>query len=335
MYLTFDYSLSILNSNVFYEKLDKSVDAIIYDNEDFWNGFIKQSCINKIRIFNNILNALHYVAYLNKDDGVFFNERWNYLYFWIGTKALENVTQDCPFSNVISILKSVKKRINEIPYKYNIENISEKEFNDLKVVYDYFVNYTSIQFNHSAPDSDCTQEYKKYVDSSFDAYVKLKEECRQNGQKDYCKYFNHFIEKNNYENLQKVTCNGKKPPLSVEEHRKQHLPDAHPEVELEGGIQIENDGTEMHTRGISTSEMSDNMMSTYFPFLGIFSILFLLYNYIPFRTWLHNFLPKKEIIRHDLYEDESEELLENEYESSDRNSQYNRHDINYHSIVNS
>ncbi|SBS90014.1 PIR Superfamily Protein [Plasmodium ovale curtisi] len=335
MYLTFDYSLSILNSNVFYEKLDKSVDAIIYDNEEFWNRFIKQSCINKIGIFNTILNALHYVAYLNKDDGVFFNERWNYLYFWVGTKALKNVTQNCPFSNVISILKSVKERINKIPYKYNIENISEKEFNDLKVVYDYFVNYASIQFNHSSPDSACTHEYKKYVDSSFDAYVKLNEECRQNGEKDYCKYFKHFIEKNNYENLQKVTCNGKKPPLSVEQYRKLHLSDAQPEVELEGGIQIPNDGTEMHTRGISTSETSDNMMSTYFPILGIFSILFLLYNYIPFRTWLHNFLPKKEIIRHDLYEDESEELLENEYELSDRNSQYNRHDINYHSIVNS
>ncbi|SBS98799.1 hypothetical protein POVCU1_048840, partial [Plasmodium ovale curtisi] len=53
----------------------------------------------------------------------------------------------------------------------------------------------------------------------------------------------------------------------------------------------------------------------------------------PFRSWLDNTISKKEIIRHSLYE-EDDEFFENEYESPDKHEEYNRHDVSYHSIIN-
>ncbi|SBS89157.1 PIR Superfamily Protein [Plasmodium ovale curtisi] len=329
-----DYDLSILNANVCYRKLDKAPNYYIDVDEQFWNNYIKEACIKKSNIFETLLKGFHYVAYLKKKDENFYDNRWNYLYFWVGSKALENVVPTCSFLEVISLLKNVREYIQKDNYDYDILKITPENFNDLKEIYDYFINYDSIELKIGGNTSNCTELYKKYVDSGYEVYDRVKSKCQHEEEEEYCKLFHYIIHKHSDKVLKKLKCNGTMPPLSVEEHRQKHLHDSPREVDVEGQIQGLGSYLQVHTGGTSPSSGSDNVMSTFFPILGIFSILFLLYNFTPFRIWSHNILSKKEIIRHNDYEDESNEFFENEYESSDRNNHYKRYDINYHSITN-
>ncbi|SBS92169.1 PIR Superfamily Protein [Plasmodium ovale curtisi] len=329
-----DYDISNLNSNVCYRKLDRAPDVFIDRNEQFWNDYVKNACIKDTKMFNSLLKAFYYVAYLEKYDEIFYDDRWNYLYFWVGNKAIENTKEKCTFEEVMSILNSVKLHIHKSGYDYDITEIKTDYFKYLKVVYDYFQNYNNIKLKIGLYTSDCTQSYKQHVEGSFDIYEKLKTECQRNEEKAHCKMLKYIIEKHGNKLLTKLTCLGNKPPFSVEDHRKQVLEEVDTEIYLEHSTQTSGAHKQVPTGEKSSSLSSDDMMSTFFPILGIFSILFLLYNFTPFRIWLHNILSKKEIIRHNDYEDESNEFFENEYESSDRNNQYKRYDINYHSITN-
>ncbi|SBT02824.1 PIR Superfamily Protein [Plasmodium ovale curtisi] len=318
-----DYNLSILNSNVFYDKLDRASDDYRFNSEEYWNYIIQHTCINKTSIFDTLLKGFYYVSYMKMNE-IFLNNRWNFLYFWAGSKVLENI-EGCSLIDIVYIVKSVRKHIQQDDYNSYIDDINPEEFKELKIVYDFLVNYDSIKLSIGAHNSDCTKKYKEYVDSSFEAYEKLKAKCTQYREKGYCKMFNDFVQINKYENLEKLTCHGNMPPLSVEDKKREFSSYKFPEGDSKDKV---------NTGETSASSESYNLMSTFFPILGIFSIFFLLYNYTPFRTWLHNILSKNERIRHNLYEDDTVELFENEYESSDRNGQYIRHDINYHSIIN-
>ncbi|SBT55646.1 PIR Superfamily Protein [Plasmodium ovale wallikeri] len=318
-----DYDLSILNSNVCYRKLDNVQDVFIDDDEDFWNRYIKNACINKTSIFRSLLNAFHYVAYFKREEDIIFKERWNYLYFWVGSKALKNISENCSFGTFISILKSVKTRMHEVPYEYDIEKISSRDFQDLKTVFDYVINYDSIKLKIGGHTSDCTQLYKQYVDSSYEVYKNLESRCQNNVNEEYCKFFNYIVKKQKDTILKPLTCNGTMKPLSVEQYKesisRDVLLDSEPKEQIQG----------------AKSSGTDNMMPTFFPILGIFSILFTLYNITPFRSWLHNILAQNQTIQHGIYEEEIHEFFENEYEPLDSNSEINRNHITYHSIINS
>ncbi|SBT84131.1 PIR protein [Plasmodium ovale] len=320
-----DYDLSILPSYIFYNRLDSALHDYSSENKAFWNDNIKNTCIKRTSIFEKLLKGFYYVFYLKKNIDTFYTDRWDYMYFWAGTKLLENAG-GCTFLELMYVLQSVKLRNdNQTKYTYDIYEIISKDFQDLKIVYDYFNNYESIKLKIIANNDNCTEKYKQYLHSSFDVYERVKSECQTQVEEPHCKLFNYIVKKHNNIVLKKLTCKGEMPSLSVEEHKQKHLHDSDPEVDLKG---------EIHTGGTSPSSISDNMMPTYFPILGIFSVLFLLYNFTPFSSWLHNILSKKEIIRHRDYEDESENNFENVYESSDSNSQYGRRNISYHSIIN-
>ncbi|SBS91719.1 PIR Superfamily Protein [Plasmodium ovale curtisi] len=318
-----DYSLSILNSNIFYEKLNTASEDYSDKSTAFWNSNIKNTCIKKTGIFDTLLKGFYYVSYM-KNDVNFYNNRWYYLYFWGGSKVFENT--GCTFLEMMYVLQSVKRHIDQAEYSYNIYNISENEFKDLKIAFEYIVNYDSIKHNIHAYNFDCTEKYKKYVDSSFEVYNKLRDECQLKASEEFCKFFTNFAQTNKSENLEKLTCHGKMPPLSVEQYKSKLSEHTDQEDKVKG---------EIHTEETSPFSVSDNMMSTYFPVLGIFSILFLLYNLTPFRSWLRNIVSKKQINRPSVYEDQNDEFFENTYELSDTNIHCNRHDLSFHSFINS
>ncbi|SBS94762.1 PIR Superfamily Protein [Plasmodium ovale curtisi] len=329
-----DYSLSILNSNVFYEKLDKAPDYSIYEDDSFWKSHIMNTCIKYTNMFDTILKAFHYVSYLKIKEDIFFHERWNYLYFWVGSKALANAVEACPFEHVISVLKNVREYIQKDTYDYDIEKINSTHFKHLKVIYDYIVNYNSIKLM-IGENTNCTRKYKEYVDNSYQIYEGIKAQCQTKEIEPYCKMFNYIAQKNPETILKKLTCNGEMPPLSVKQYIENHLHDTDGDTDLDVQMKDTGASVQMHTGGIYPSSAYDNMMPTFFPILGFFSILFLLYNFTPFRCWLHNIVSKKKNIRHRIYEEHSDEFFESVYESKDTNSQGNRHDISYHSIINS
>ncbi|SBT73250.1 PIR protein [Plasmodium ovale] len=319
-----DYDLSSLPSYIFYDRLDRALHDYSYENEAFWKH-IKDTCIKETSIFDALLKGFYYVSYYKIITDSFYNDRWDYLYFWAGSKVIKN-EKGCSFEDIMHVLKSVKIRNdNETEYSYDIFKINSKDFQDLKTVYDYFNNYESINLKILANNHDCTKEYKQYLHSSFDVYERVKSECQTKAGEPHCKLFNYIVKKHNNIVLKKLTCKGEMPSLSVEEHKQKHIHDLDPEFDLKG---------EIHTGETSPSSTSDNMMLTYFPILGIFSVLFLLYNFTPFSSWLNNILSKKEIIVYRVYEDESENNFENVYESSDTNNQYGIRDISYHSIIN-
>ncbi|SBT57868.1 PIR Superfamily Protein [Plasmodium ovale wallikeri] len=325
-----DAGVSSLPSNIFYSRLDRIKADYIPDNHEFWNNFIKNTYIKNTSISDILINAFQYVSYLKESD-TFYKERWNYLYFWVGYKVIQKLGYSS-FANVIDVLKVVKERIHQVKYEYDIFNITSDNFNDLKKIYDFFQNYDSIDLSIGAPNSDCTAKYKEYVDSCFELYKNVKRTCelKEDG---YCKIFKHFLKIYKKEELKQLTCSGTKPPQPVVEREYTvHLHDT--EADLGEGVQGMEAHMQIYKGGIYDSSHSDNMMSTFFPILGIFSVLFLLYNFTPFRLWLHNIISNKKIIQHNHYEDENEESFEIEYEKPLRNNQYNRHDVSYHSIIN-
>ncbi|SBS89863.1 PIR Superfamily Protein [Plasmodium ovale curtisi] len=318
-----DYDLSSLPSYIFYDRLDRALYDYSYENEAFWKH-IKDTCIKETSIFDALLKGFYYVSYYKITTNSFYNDRWDYLYFWAGSKVIKN-EKGCSFEDIMHVLKSVKIRNdNQTEYSYDIFKINSKDFQDLKTVYDYFNNYESIKLKILSNNNDCTKEYKQYLLSSFPVYERVKSDCQNKAGEAHCKLFNYIEEKHSKKILTELTCKGEMPSLSVEQHKQKYLQYSDVEGDLEKEIQIGE---------TAPSSSSDNMMSTYFPFLGIFSFLFLLYNFSPFRSWLDNIVSKKEIIRHPLYE-EGDEFFEREYESPDKNREYNRHDVSYNSIIN-
>ncbi|SBT02147.1 PIR Superfamily Protein [Plasmodium ovale curtisi] len=326
LYYYQDPDISGLPSNIIYYKLNNASNDYINHEDHFWKTAIKHHPMKNLSIFDALAKGSLYISSLDNQD-IFYNERWNYLYFWAGSKVLES-SESSSFDYTMHLINTVKSYIDK-PNKYNDEmlKINTDKFTELKEIYDYFQNYESIKAKISPHNPDCTLPFKQYVEKSYNSYNAMNEKCLGNHQDDHCKIFHSFVKKYKMENITKLTCNGTKVTqaqdrmdytVAVQDSRRQ-LPSR------EGQS---HDGSLTHG-GLPSSPGSTNATSIVLPLLGTFSMFFIWFKFSPLGSWLYNEMFKKKIIRN--YEQEEEqEILENPYAFPHGNVGDSVHHIAYH-----
>ncbi|SBT55952.1 PIR Superfamily Protein [Plasmodium ovale wallikeri] len=334
-----DPDISVLQSEVMYHKLDKGSDGYITDNGAFWEGVIKTNVLKTLPIFPTLAKAFYYVCTMKSNEGKLYDERWNYLYFWTRLKVLENSS----FSDIMDLLKIVKS-VNDSskPYDKDMFDINTQEFMDLKKIYDYLQNYHTIYLKVGSSDNaPCTAEYKKYITTSYDLYIKEKVKCEYNDKDSYCKVVNRFVREYGKKDIIKLSCNGTKDPKEpqIEEEEEEDFGEIEsadparrdtPHASHLSRGQIDTDDTEIPDGYVSHYSGSTNAISTVFPLLGTASLAFFFLKFTPLGSRLYNSILRKQIIGTN--EEEAQEILENSYEFSNSNFEENSHHIAYHNM---
>ncbi|SBS91477.1 PIR Superfamily Protein [Plasmodium ovale curtisi] len=324
---TEDYDISGLPSNIFYSKLDTAAKHYINTETPSWDTYVKGHPIKEKSIFNELLKVFYYVSYYDKKDDIFYGKHWNYLYFWVGLKVL-NVLGESSFSDVMPVLKAVRSGIDRIEvYNDDLFKITTQHFKDLKDIYDYSQNYSSIYAKIGPFNSDCTSSFKQYIEKGYNAYNTMKENCSGNNSDDYCKIFHRFEEKYKMNEITKLTCTGKKAP----------------EVRPQAQYSAMSNSSQAHgpRSPVLKPEMGGMFHGMLIPKGGtpipadstdVFPISLLL---SPVRSWLYNKVLKNEIIRNIEDEEESEEIFQDSYVYSNRDFIDTSRHIPYHSMHNS
>ncbi|SBS91387.1 PIR Superfamily Protein [Plasmodium ovale curtisi] len=332
-----DSEITSLHSNVIYYKLDKASKIDLPQDNGYWNVFMKNSNIQHSRNSTDILKVFYYIAKLNSNE-IFYLERWNYLYFWLGLKLLEN-SENSVFKQVMSALHTVRSSNVENSDKYNDDmfNIDTEEFMNLKKIYDYLQNYTSIKLRIDYPGAPCSALYKDYVTETYNFYIEEKRKCMQRGTDNYCKVVNRFILK--YENdIKQLTCTGKTSP---EKPAAEDLDDSRSErhstvpdgegVNSPLGQEEKYLGMSLNGEDVSHSSGSTNTISTVFPLLGTATLAFFFLKFTPIGSRLYSSILRKQIIQSS-GEEEPQEILGNSYEFPHTNVEDSTHHIAYHSM---
>ncbi|SBT84203.1 PIR protein [Plasmodium ovale] len=335
-----DPDISVLESAVMYHKLDKGSDGYITDNGAFWEGVIKRYFLRNLPIYPTLAKAFYYVCTMKSNEGTIYDERWNYLYFWTRLKVLENSS----LSHIMSLLKTVKS-VNDSskPYNNDMFDVSTQEFMNLKKIYDYLQNYDTIHLKVGSSDNaPCTAEYKKYITTSYDLYIKEKAKCASKYIDNYCKVVNRFVNEYGKKDIIKLSCNGTKDPkqTQMEDEQEEGLKDRGHSSPLQSedarashllsGPQADTVHLEMDADVVVPSSGSTNVISTVFPLLGTASLAFFILKFTPLGSSLYNRIFYKQINRTNI--EEPQELLENNYEFSNTNIAENLHHIGYHNM---
>ncbi|SBT58294.1 PIR Superfamily Protein [Plasmodium ovale wallikeri] len=333
-----DPDLRDLPSNIIYYNLDKALKEKFYDDSTYWNFYIKNTDVKLSSISDSLINTFYYVVKMNTLN-TFYDERWNYAFFWLGNKLLEN-SESSIFKKVMSVLQTLRSGLlgTEDEYNDDMFNVDKKHFHDLKKIYDYLQNYRSISAKINSIDAPCTALYKDYVTKTYSFYKEEKEKCAQNDTDNYCKVVNRFISE--YENdLKVLTCTGN---ISPEMREAQDLADSGQERSSTGygeqGVhsplgQEERDRGMPHPGGdVSPSLGHTNALSTVFPLLGTASVAFLFLKFTPLGSRLRSSIFRKHMLQSNEEEEEAQEILENSYEFAPTNMEDTAHHIAYHSM---
>ncbi|SBT54204.1 PIR Superfamily Protein [Plasmodium ovale wallikeri] len=308
--------LAVLPSFKFYSRLDKGDKNLLHGhNKIFFENFIKDR-LNYLEHMSNIkeilLNAFIYIANMKPGDDQ-YNERWNYLFYWMGEKVYEKVKEISDFSLNMDIINSLRKRMHENDEEYNdyFFKIKKSEFINLKKLYDYSQNYDAIKIKIDAPDYECSREYNNYIVENHDLYNTIKVECVLDTTP-YCKLFTNITKDTLAKKKSILNCYGAKDTIFSEEGRRHGLSD----------LAVE-----------TTPTNSGNPTAIILPVLGIFIIFFLLYKFTPLGTWIRTHFVRKKISRWEADVEETiDETLEENYKSEDDNSLVNMHNIGYNPI---
>ncbi|SBT83551.1 PIR protein [Plasmodium ovale] len=333
-----DPDINGLYSNVIYHQLDKATKDDFFVDDNYWNSFIKTTNIQLSRDRTSFLNVFYYVANLRNNE-IFYNERWNYLFFWLGIKLINN-SEESIFDKVMSVLQTIRSsRVGTRDfYNDDMFNVNKEQFQNLKKIYDYLQSYTSIRAKINFKDAPCTKAYKDYVTESYDFYIAQKTQCKQKDTDNYCRVVNRFVKEYVKEDLTRFTCNGTKDPKVRAEmdEVQDSLVHHHSQEQGPQGLRIHS-GREEETHyitnpdaGVSASPRSTNTTSVVFPLLGTLSMFFVWFKFSPLGSLLYNSMFKKKIIRN--YEQEEEqEILESPYAFPHRSVVDSEHHIAYHS----
>ncbi|SBT74396.1 PIR protein [Plasmodium ovale] len=338
-----DPDISSLQSEVIYHQLDRGLKDYIHDTKDFWKLYIKNIYLNNLGIFPSLAKGFYYVSTMEANDIMFYDKRWNYLYFWTGYKVLKS-SESSYFSKVMDLLKIVKSvNDNSIPYNDDMFKISEEQFNNLKRIYDYLENYETINLRiGSSINASCTAAYRNYVTTTHDFYIEEKRKCQNILTDSYCKLVNGFVHEYDKNKVTKLSCDGKKDPnVQFEmEDGEEDLGSAGPHLPVQeerahashlgphqkrGAVALEHP-----TGDISPSSGSTSAMTTVFPLLGTASLAFFFLKFTPLGSRLYNRIFSKQIIRTNV--EEAQELLENSYEFPNTTIEENSHHIGYHNM---
>ncbi|SBT33147.1 PIR Superfamily Protein [Plasmodium ovale wallikeri] len=337
---TVDEDLSILPSFRFYHYLENGYGAIKSEDQ-FWelleNGLLTYTDVYDIH--DTLLNRFYLVTYMEEHRSS-YNERWNFVYYWVGEKLYKNPKHHSSFAGVIGILNTVKNKFDKKKYDYAFFDITLKESMDLKKIYDYSENYSIIE-KKVRENSECTKEYIQYIKESIEKYDEAKSLCEEQKEKPFCKIFDSIREKYENDKLSKLkydNCKIKEnsDALQADQLRKAQRGDRGPGDTGRGDFFLgRGDQIDSESEGNTLSNPDSSVPSAViFPLLGVFLVSFVLYKFTPFGTWSRTHLQRKNITEVEESDEFSGESLTNTFETPDMYSHTLEHNIGYHSMNN-
>ncbi|SBT55189.1 PIR Superfamily Protein [Plasmodium ovale wallikeri] len=275
-----------------------------------------------LKLIGNLQNYEH-LEFLH----VFPKSTCKYLNLWV-YEYLTRIYRDMSGAEA----RSTITKIIPIWTKFNLKDDCKLEFisfigydnyENMKKLYDYVLNYKYFQLYSINKSVVCTTEEDQYIKDAITLYEKVKEDCRTDREeKKYCVVL---------DDIDQVYPNGQLSTLECHEI-KDSLSDPNVETESEPHLAGNSLRGQDHAPGIdgiesaSTNASSDNVVAGIFPVLGIPLISFVLYKFTPFGTWFKNRLQRNKIIEYNIHEDSSHELSENGFlHSNDESESFINH----------
>ncbi|SBT00557.1 PIR Superfamily Protein, partial [Plasmodium ovale curtisi] len=273
--------------------------------------------------------------------------RCKYLNLWIKSHLLKynNTEQALVISKCLSFWDEFDKNRDKCNSEF-LNYTNEDDYTKTKYLYDYALNYRMLDYYFVQKKDRCTKEDDIYIKKSIDLYKEAELYCKNpNGHKKYCGALNDIKNEYSQGQLLKITCNeiittetanilneistlreenaqlkrsskGEKceiPPLQDKDSERcsQGLPPlVSPQVE-------------------SCDSGSHTVITVVVPIVSIVFVLLVLYKFSSFRPWLLSKLNRKNILEHNINEEELHEASENMFHYNSIHLQEDDHRIGY------
>ncbi|KAI4834117.1 PIR protein [Plasmodium brasilianum] len=289
-----------------------------YDEEDKINPI--KSRLNSYKdiksVEDKVLNALCLISFSTNDHKC--NEKCHSLYYWMGNKLFNTLSNENSFSDIIKIFENCSETIagrDKCKCNFFFGLISKEEFNKMKVVYEYCKHHDFIEETLNFHSNLCDSASKVYLDQATNTYSEVYEICNSSSSKDYCTVLKKHVPE----------CFNKKLPTLKYKIKEYHS--------ASSGLKKLDDHFPSETTptiGQSTYNISQILMLVAFPLAGILFISFILYKFTPIVPWINTKLIRKKLIRRSLDDSYKQELTE--YISTHVLSNLRRREVNvaYH-----
>ncbi|SBS94540.1 PIR Superfamily Protein [Plasmodium ovale curtisi] len=307
--------LKLLPSRRHYDQLENPLgwcEQNITELEGKLKEYIEDDSITK-----RIVSALCNTSYKNdqEEDCI---ERCAYLFYWIGDMLFDKKKDPNTFSKITPVLSGILNKFgtkSKCKCNFPYTNINEQNFNEMKLAYFYYKDYTHFEERLTFYNKSCDKYYKQHLEDAVNAYNNVYETCKRQGE---------------------VYCS------TVREVASKLLGDKYDTWKCENIY----DNTEVESQGISSFGSQDDLdsseessvstavilISLLLPFLGI--VFYLLYKFTPVSLFLRSYLVKKQKIQRNINDEELLNFLFNEYESTNRDAYGTGTHIRYHCAEN-
>ncbi|SBT74630.1 Plasmodium vivax Vir protein, putative [Plasmodium ovale] len=297
--------------------------------------------IHEIPFFPNLLKISSSINYELMREDILENSKKILSEFDIRFKAIQKGIGNS-FNlkkNTKDYEKLIKERFvshdelgNYKPCFYSFDcNIDECK--EMKELFDYFKNYDTFKCNNDSKKTECKIhcEYLIYINKLYEKHI---EECctcffRSNECRDNCPHYFKCDQKYNpYTLFSALKCNDILPSgMSMQKINKP--------ISVDRDFIIKSEKSSITGFKNISRDPFNIVMSVAFTLLGIFFLFFCSIKFTPFGPWLYNKVLKTEKNKYDTYERHSQELLKNDSEYNNTNSQNRRLRITYQSTDNS
>ncbi|ANQ05719.1 CYIR protein [Plasmodium coatneyi] len=113
-----------------------------------------------------------------------------FFYYWLGDILWKNIDSSTVLALMRKIYEEYRKKANEERCKIIYDNISEGEFKQRKLAYEYYNNYGAIKEQREQRGTKCNAAYHTYLKERADAYNAIRTDCEGKDTEPYCSDFN-------------------------------------------------------------------------------------------------------------------------------------------------
>ncbi|SBT52711.1 PIR Superfamily Protein [Plasmodium ovale wallikeri] len=243
--------------------------------------------------------------------------------------------------------QSIINKIKDIWNDYNLKEtcswdfisyINEINYIKIKQLYDYALNYSVLLSHFDVQKKTCTDKDKQLILENIKLYELVKRECETNSDTGnlLCTALGNIRSIYTNDELSKLTCNGKISNEDIQRVVQNSLTQPISNPAPDGGEipSSDDDGriVEEFISGAITPEepslfsTSSKATSVVFPLVSTVFIFFSLYKLTPAGSWLHSRLLRNKIVPLNANAGETNEILENTFDSVNKNvTEYNHH----------
>ncbi|SBT73282.1 PIR protein [Plasmodium ovale] len=300
-----------------------------YCSVELYKGITNPSLLIFIsKILTNLMRISNYKIIFFREIDFDENQICTYFKYWFLDQILYRGFNDDDIEKLFQKLDENKE--NFVKADCELYPMKLDEIKIMKRISDYYAFYHA----YNGKEEKLIEEISKskYCENIKNGIIYsdyYNSTCSRSpyNNKNICKEFNNYIknhikfEKNK---LSSILCVAEQSPL---------IEDKQLEYKFPGDKQLlVDEDTEVDSQTTEDPGLTGSSMATVLPvsFVGTFSVLFLLYKFTPFRSFLNPQIQRmKNLWKNE--DQETKELLINNYETEDFDSENKEYNITYHS----